>query len=73
MTVPASSYLFHAQSFVSGEEALRLAAALVSARECEQSGAPYPAQVQAMARVAYELLEIDAPEVAADYGPPNIG
>ncbi|MGO4205691.1 hypothetical protein AB4Z09_28970 [Rhodococcus sp. TAF43] len=72
MAIPASRYLFQAQSFVSDDDGPRLEAALVSARFCEQSGAPYPEQVHEMVRVAYELLEVDAPEVAAEFGPPNV-
>lgn len=72
MTIPASSYLFQAQSFVDAEDKLQWETTLRTARGCEQSGEPYPEHVQAMARVAYQLLEIDAPEVAAEYGPPNV-
>lgn len=72
MTIPASSYLFQAQSFVSAEDKLQWETTLRTARGCEQSREPYPEHVQAMARVAYQLLEIDAPEVAAEYGPPNV-
>ncbi|WP_137726360.1 hypothetical protein [Prescottella subtropica] len=72
MPIPVSSYLFQAQSFVSGDDGLMLGAALVSAQACEQSGAPYPEQVKAMVRVAYNVLEVDAPEVAAEFGPPMV-
>lgn len=70
MAIPASSYLFQAQSFVSEDDQSRMEFALATARDCEQSGAPYPDQVKAMVRAAYNLLEIDAPEVAAEFGPP---
>ncbi|MBM4568950.1 hypothetical protein GS489_01595 [Rhodococcus hoagii] len=72
MTIPASSYLFQAQSFVSDDDQAQMESALAAARDCEQSGAPYPEQVKTMVRVAFDVLEIDAPEVAAEFGPPTI-
>lgn len=72
MTTRASSYLLQAQMFVSDDEAADLESALSTARSCEASGEPYPEQVIAMARRAWGLLEIDAPEVAAEYGPPDV-
>ncbi len=72
MTTRASSYLLQAQMFVSDDEAADLESALAAARECEASGESYPANVRAMVRLAWELLEIDAPEVAAEFGPPDL-
>ncbi|GBF17749.1 hypothetical protein Br6_05156 [Rhodococcus sp. Br-6] len=71
MTIPASSYMFQAESFVAAEDRLQWEETLNAARKCEQTRAPYPEQVRAMAHAAFELLQIDAPEVAAEYGPPD--
>ncbi len=57
---------------MSDDDAADLESALAAARECEAAGKPYSANVRAMVRVAWGLLEIDAPEVAAEYGPPDI-
>ncbi|WP_137872728.1 hypothetical protein [Rhodococcus sp. Q] len=72
MTTRASSYLLQAQTFVSDDDAADLESALAAARECEAAGEPYPANVRALVRVAWGLLEIDAPEVAAEFGPPDL-
>ncbi|MFF0818098.1 hypothetical protein ACFYVR_23470 [Rhodococcus sp. NPDC003318] len=70
MTTRASSYLYQVQAFVFGDEAAAIEAALAVAKACESAGEPYPEQVLTQARVAYAVLEVDAPEVAADFGPP---
>ncbi|MCW2093272.1 UNVERIFIED_ORG: hypothetical protein M2328_006625 [Rhodococcus erythropolis] len=67
----ASSFLFQAQDLASDDDAPRLRSALTAARECEQRGGPYPDEVKEAAQLAYELLEIAAPEVVAELGPPS--
>jgi len=72
VTIPASSYLFQAQTFVSGRHKLQLKAALATAKLCERFNRPYPQSVRSMVATAYDLLRMDAPEVAAEYGPPAV-
>ncbi|MEU5843681.1 hypothetical protein [Rhodococcus sp. NPDC047139] len=72
MTIPASSYLFQARTFVSGSDKWRLEAALATAKICERFDRPYPESVRSMVHTAYDLLRMDAPEVAAEFGPPAV-
>lgn len=70
VTIPASSYLFQARTFVSGSRKWRFEAALATARVCERFERPYPKSVRTWAHTAYDMLRMDAPEVAAEFGPP---
>ncbi|WP_241386867.1 hypothetical protein [Rhodococcus sp. CH91] len=72
MTTPASSYLFQARTFVSGSRKWRLEVALATAKICESFERPYPESVRSMVHDAYDLLRLDAPEVAAEFGPPSL-
>ncbi|WP_064257538.1 hypothetical protein RBB84_17345 [Rhodococcus sp. D-6] len=70
MTTCASSYLYQVQAFVFGDDAAAIETALAAAKGCEAAGDPYPERVLEQVRAAYAVLEVDAPEVAADFGPP---
>lgn len=69
MSKPLSKYLFQATGVATGAQAATIEAAVARARECEQSGADYPAAVWDTAQTAYRLLQESAPEVIAEYGP----
>ncbi|PCK24389.1 hypothetical protein [Rhodococcus qingshengii] len=63
-------FLFQAQDLASDDDVTRLQSVLTAALEYEQSGWPYPDEVQEAAQLAYKLLEVAAPGVAAELGPP---